>query len=199
MSKIPKIKGIVFIISFAILSFLILTLYFFSQEFRNERLPFVGRVHDFELVDSNNNPFTLNHLKGRVWIADFFFTTCGDICPIMNKNMAALSRSYQKVKGIHLVSISVNPEFDTPEVLREYEKKLDVNRSHWHFLTGDRKSIKDLAVNSFKLGKIDEPVFHSSYFTLVDRNGLIRGYYDGTKQENINTLFKDAAQLLKSR
>ena len=116
---------------------------------------------------------------------------------MMNRHMAEISRSFDLVQNVALVSISVNPEFDTPSILEDYQKKKGYNSKNWYFLTGSRADIQKLAVVSFKLGAVDEPVFHSAYLTLIDRHGLIRGYYDGMKREEMNRLFKDAANLIK--
>ena len=184
-----------------IISFVLLIVCgYFSLKFElnRPRLPIVGQVADFTLKDSDGKDFSFNQLKGRVWIADFFFTSCSNICPMMTKHMAALNRSFALVPNIALVSITVNPENDSPEVLKSYAKKQNAN-PNWHFLTGSREDITKVAVQSFKLGDIKQPIFHSSYFSLVDKNGFIRGYYDGTKQEDINRLFKDTATLLKEK
>ena len=110
--------------------------------------------------------------------------------------MASLSRTFERVDGITLVSITVNPEQDSPEMLALYARKFKGN-GNWHFLTGSRDAITRLAVESFKVGDIQEPIFHSAFLPLVDSNGFIRGYYDGTKQEEINRLFRDAAHLAR--
>ena len=188
---------IICLISLALILSLSFTVYSFIHEISRPKLPVLAQVYDFSLIDSFGKNFNLSRLRGRVWIADFFFTTCGDICPIMTKNFGKLQRTFEKVKDAALVSITVNPEFDSAQVLSEYAKKQEAKENQWYFLTGSREVIKNLAVKSFKLGSIDEPVFHSSYFSLVDKNGLIRGYYDGTKQEDLNRLFKDTAFLLK--
>jgi len=193
-----KIKT--FFILGVILSFILAALFggfIFYKISQKPDLPVLGEVKNFKLINVNNQNFTLDDLKGKVWVADFFFTTCADICPIMTKNMSSLHRTFQMLDDITLVSISVNPEFDSPEILQKYAEKYNVKNNKWQFLTGDRQEIKNLALNSFKLGSIKEPVFHSDKFTLVDRAGLIRGYYDGTKTEELNRLFKDASRLLK--
>lgn len=160
-------------------------------------LPVLGQIADFHLVNSDGKMVSLKDLKGRVWVADFIFTTCGGICPTMTANMAQVHRSYVLVDKVRLVSISVNPENDTPEVLKAYAKKFKANTDHWLFLTGPLADIQKLAVASFKLGKVDEPVFHSGYFTLVDGQGRIRGYYDGMDKKKLARLFKDIATLLR--
>ncbi len=162
-----------------------------------QRLPVLGEVGDFNLQSSDSRAVTLADLKGKVWVADFIFTTCGGICPTMSKNLAALHRSYTLEKDVRMVSISVNPETDTPDVLKAYAKKYNANTDQWIFLTGPIEAIKKIAVESFKLGSVEEPVFHSPHFTLVDRDGRIRGYYDGTDTKAVSQLFKDIARLRK--
>ena len=192
----PK-KIFTFIIILGLVLFAFFTYFFFVQATREPRLPALGLVHPFSLSDSKNQIFNSEKLHGRVWIADFFFTTCSDICPMMSKHMASLQRSFDLERDVYLVSFTVNPEYDSPDVLKNYSQKFKANTKKWVFLTGSREAITEVAVKSFKLGDIKEPVFHSSYFTLVDRYGFIRGYYDGTNQEDINRLFKDTARLLK--
>ncbi len=159
-------------------------------------LPVLGQVNNFTLVDADGKPFSLKRLEDKIWIADFFFTTCSDICPIMTKNMKSLYESFKLEPKMRLVSITVNPEQDTPATLKRYAKEAGADAKNWYFLTGERAVIRDLLINSFKLGDVKEPIFHSSYFALVDRAGLIRGYYDGTDDEAVAKLFKDAASLL---
>jgi len=175
------------------------TVYLYFQEIQSPPLPVLGQIKHFVLIDSDGNEFVSHKLRGKVWIADFFFTTCGNLCPIMSKHMARLNRTIKLIDGIRLVSITVNPEYDSAKVLDQYAEKYREDKEKWYFLTGSREKIKDLAVNNFKLGSIDEPVFHSSSFPLVDQNGYIRGYYDGTNSDEVNQLFKDAVKLLKKR
>ncbi len=118
---------------------------------------------------------------------------------MMTTHMASLHRSYMMVDDVRLVSISVNPDNDTPEVLAKYAKKFNANTQKWYFLTGSLSDIQKIAVKSFKLGQIDEPVFHSSFFSLVDRKGRIRGYYDSADKKNIERLFKDIARLVEEK
>ena len=173
--------------------------YFLKNALQKKRLPVYGQVASFTLKDQNGKVFSSKVLQGKVWIADFFFTTCSDICPLLSKNMAKLSRTFEEVPGVKLVSFTVNPENDTPSVLKAYAAKLQKGKDNWYFLTGDRSEIRHVALDIFKVGSVKEPVFHSSRFPLVDRNGLIRGYYDGTNQDDVNQLFKDVSQLVKER
>ena len=182
-----------------ILGALIFSVVLFQGALKVETLPIYGKVNDFRLLDTEGREFTLKDLKGKVWLADFIFTTCGGICPVMTKNMAALYRSILSIDSVKMVSISVNPEHDSVDVLSAFARKYHANSSKWHFLTGERDEIKRLAVESFQVGSVDEPIFHSDRFILVDGEGRIRGYYDGTQQKSINILFKDIAALIKER
>ncbi len=191
-------KIFLFVFIFATVLAIIFGYFSFQAEIKKPRLPVLGQIQEFKLKNIDQKDITLSSLKGRVWVADFFFTSCSGVCPMMTKQMAALNRSFELVPEIALVSITVNPENDSAEVLKQYAQKQKAN-PNWYFLTGTREDITTLAVKSFKLGDISEPIFHSTYFTLVDKNGLIRGYYDGTKQEDVNKLFKDAAMLIKEK
>jgi len=171
----------------------------FQKEMKREKLPVLGKVLPFTLTDIDNQGFDSSKLNGKVWIASFLFTTCSDVCPVMAKNLASLNRSFELEPGIKIVSISVNPEFDTPQRLKEFGERYKAKTSQWYFLTGSRDKIRDVVIHSFKLGSIEEPIFHSSYFALVDRHGYIRAYFDGTDQGEVNKLFKAAGQLVKQR
>ena len=195
----PKKFPTIIIISTAVLLSLTYAVISFQHETRRKTLPAYGQVKDFQLTDEQGDSFSLARLKGNVWVANFFFTTCSDICPMMSKNMATLQNSFLLADGIQLVSITVNPENDSPPILKKYADKFNAQQRKWHFLTGPRAMIKDLAVNSFKLGSIEEPVFHSSKFALVDQDGIIRGYYDGVESGEVSQLYKDAALLFKKK
>lgn len=179
--------------------FLIFSVVLFQGAFKVENLPVYGQVNDFRLLDTQGREFRLKDLRGKVWVVDFIFTTCGGICPMMTKNMAALYRSFLPIDSVEMVSISVNPENDTPAVLAAFARKYHADSTKWHFLTGVREEITRLAVESFKVGSLEEPIFHSDRFVLVDRQGRVRGYYDGTQPKSINTLFKNIAALIKEK
>ena len=117
----------------------------------------------------------------------------------MTRHMAQLHQSFRLLDEVALVSISVNPEYDSPDILKQYAQKHKADTRKWYFLTGSQEDIQNLAVHSFKIGSLEEPIFHSGRFVLVDRKARIRGYYDGTQKEGIERLFKDAASLVKER
>jgi protein SCO1 len=157
-------------------------------------------------VESSGKPLTLADLKGKVWIADFVFTQCGSICPRMTAQMSALQRQMQKRqdwKDIRLVSFSVDPEHDTPAVLRDYAKGFEAEPGHWLFLTGRQKAVWTLVRQGFKLpvesaeAGSTSPILHSGKFVLVDREGRIRGYYSGLESTGRDKLVAALNQVLK--
>ncbi len=168
-----------------------------KEKVNKERLPVLGEVASFGLTNSEGEKVSLEDLRGRVWVANFMFTTCSGICPMMTRNMGMIYKDFQNDDVLRFVSISVNPENDSPEVLKRYAEKNEADPEKWIFLTGSREDIQKLAAGSFKLGDIKEPVFHSSYFSLVDRKGRIRGYYDGTEEKAVQKLILDIARLRK--
>ncbi|MBI4397757.1 MAG: SCO family protein [Candidatus Omnitrophica bacterium] len=170
---------------------------FVTREAEKKELPLLGKVPSFELTDSRGKTFSDKKLLGKIWVADFIFTTCAGPCPMMTKNMGAIYRSYLLEKNIDFVSFSVNPDYDSPQVLAEYALRQKADTSRWHFLTGPLETIKRLAVEDFKVGAKDNPIFHSTHFALVDPQMHIRGYYEGTTAGGTKQLFGDIARLAK--
>jgi len=169
---------------------------------RDEKpLPVLGSVPDFKLIDAQGKPIALADLKGKVWVADFIFTHCAGPCPRMSTRMSDLQRFIAGAKTVALVSFSVDPERDTPKVLTEYGKQYGARPDVWRFVTGDEKSVHELARKGFKLAVEPEkeaaPITHSTMFALVDREGNIRGYFDGDDPEAFARL-KSALQRLMS-
>ena len=154
-------------------------------------------IPDFEFIDSEGRDVGLSSLKGKVWVADFIFTTCTMACPIMTGNMNIIHKKYKKNDDLRLVSISVYPEYDTPEVLKKYASQYEANTDTWHFLTGNESTVKEVIKDGFKIGDYEDIIFHSEKFALVDRNGMIRAYYNGMKSEDMKKLKKDINSLLK--
>ncbi len=161
------------------------------QRYTKKSLPIYGQVSSFQLTDARGQAFGLDDLKGKVWVADFIFTTCPGPCVLMSENMAAVHRSFKLLEDIRMVSFTVNPENDTPEILKTYAKKYEEDLSKWHFLTGSRDTITNLLKNDFRIGHLENIALHSVYFVLVDDLGRIRGYYDGTNQKQLQQLVDD--------
>jgi cytochrome oxidase Cu insertion factor (SCO1/SenC/PrrC family) len=162
-----------------------------------------GSVPPFEFTDQNDQPFGSTDLAGKIWIADFIFTTCPGPCPIISTRMSELQKPLEKT-DVQLVSFTVDPERDTPEVLRSYAEKLHARTESWHFLTGLRTTIYSLIENGFKLAVSDGseqtgmPI-HSTRVVLIDRRGVIRGYYDALAPDAVTKLAADANHLFREQ
>lgn len=180
----------------AVAIFLAIT-YIYKNTNEQDSLPVIGGIPDFEFIDSEGRDVGLSTLKGKVWVADFIFTTCTMACPIMTGNMNIIHKKYKKNDDLRLVSISVYPEYDTPEVLKKYASQYEANTDTWHFLTGNESTVKEVIKDGFKIGDYEDIIFHSEKFALVDRNGMIRAYYNGMKSEDMKKLKKDINNLLK--
>ena len=171
---------------------------------RSEKpLPDLGAVPDFKLIDDRGKPITLADLRGKTWVADFIFTHCAGPCPRMSKRMSDLQTFIAGAKTVTLVSFSVDPERDTPKVLTEYGKQFGARPETWRFVTGDEKSVHELARKGFKLAVEPEqeaaPITHSTMFALVDRDGKIRGYYDGDEDGAYARLKADLQRLMSGK
>lgn len=172
-----------------------------------QSLPLYGELPAFSLIAHTGAPFTLDDLRGRVWVANFFFTTCRSICPIMQENVA--TEVYPVLKDLpqaRLVSFTVDPEHDTPQVLAEYARAKGASPDKWVFVTGAKRDIYQLARKGFKLAAEDTPEYiqgtkhdfiHSEKLVLVDRQGRIRGYYSGLDLEQVRQLVRDIERLLR--
>ena len=166
------------------------------------------KIQHFELTDQSNNTFGSKELKGKVYVAEYFFTTCGTICPIMNSQMQRVQEKFAGNKDFNIVSMTVDPEHDTPEVLMDYAKNHGAKNDQWHFLTGKKEKLYSLARRSFFLlkpaavvnqGDVGSDFIHTNYFVLVDQNSQIRGYYDGTDEHTVTTMIEDVEILLKEK
>tara|TARA_B100001540_G_scaffold21409_1_gene17639 strand:+ start:560 stop:1237 length:678 start_codon:yes stop_codon:yes gene_type:complete len=176
-----------------------------SDELVEEEVRYVKKYHrisDFSLLNQNGNNVTQEDYKNKIYVADFFFTTCPDICPIMTGNMLYLQENL-KDTNVMLASFSVTPKIDTVEVLKEYSTLKGVDDSRWNLMTGDKKQIYDLARKSYLVAKAipdgkNHGMIHTENFVLVDRDKRIRGYYDGTNIEDMDKLLDDIQILIKS-
>ena len=162
-----------------------------------------GTVANFELVNQEGQRFGSAQLAGKIWIADFIYTSCPGPCPMISTRMSELQKPLEKT-DVHLVSFSVDPEKDTPHVLRGYAEKLHAEPKRWDFLTGRKSAIYNLSHNDFKLAVSDGsdeagmPV-HSTRMVLVDRYGAIRGYYEATDADAVTKLLADTSHLLREQ
>jgi protein SCO1 len=163
--------------------------------------PTYSSVADFTLTEASGRTVKLADLRGKVWVASFIFTSCAGTCPIMTHHLAKAQADLPVRDDFKLVSVSVDPERDTPAVLTQYAAKNGADRTRWLFLTGDKAQIHRLSRETFKL-VVDESgttVDHSSKFVLVDRNGMIRGYYDGLDLATVRQLTRDVERVLAEK
>jgi protein SCO1/2 len=167
-------------------------------------LPRLGNVGAFQLTDQAGRPVNAGTLRGQVWAAAFFFTRCPTVCPRITRRMLDLQRAAKKDDlKLQLVSFSVDPENDTPEVLTAYAKQYGADLASWRFLTGDLEVVRKTSEQGFKLALDGKPtpgadhlgLFHGSHLVLVDGSGEIRGYYRTSEDEQMQQLLQDAARL----
>ena len=166
-----------------------------------------GSLPDFSLITQDGKPVSKMSLLGHPWIADFIFTSCSGQCPQMSATMMALASGFagEKEKNIRLVSFSVDPKRDTPEILSRYAQRYHADATRWLFVTGRAEDIYRLSRQGFKLGVDEntpdapniavEPILHSSRLILVDAKGNIRGYYDTAEPDAVKRLKADVRRL----
>jgi protein SCO1/2 len=173
------------------------------QALRQRTVSSYGSVPSFQLTNQAEQPFGSAQLAGKIWIADFIYTMCPGPCPMISSRMSDLQKPLEKT-DVRLVSFSVDPEKDTPQVLRSYAETLQAEPGRWDFLTGPKSAIYKLSHDGFKLAVSDggdtqgSPV-HSTRMVLVDRRGQIRGYYDATDAETVTKLLADTNHLLREQ
>ena len=176
-----------------------------NSELVAEEIQHVRKYHtiaDFSLTNQNGEIITQEDYKGKIYIADFFFTTCPTICPIMTKNMADLQKALGKDSDVMLLSHSVTPEIDSVTQLKKYAIEKGVDDRNWNLVTGDKKQIYELARKSYLAVKTDGDggpfdMIHTENFILVDKDKRIRGFYDGTKKEDMDKIMADI-EILKN-
>lgn len=163
------------------------------------------RIGDFSLLNQYGETVSLEQVKGKVFVAEYFFTTCGTICPRMTEQMTRVQDKFRGNDAVKILSFTVNPDYDTVQVLYDYAQKYGAEKDQWHFLTGSKEELYRLARKSFfvlkpaeamNLGDAGSDFIHTNNFVLVDQELRIRGYYDGTSISEVNTLMEDIELLL---
>ena len=178
-----------------------------SPELVEEDIQYVKKYHTiapFSVINQNGQAISEQDYDNSIYVADFFFTTCPSICPIMTKNMYALQQRLGPYLDVKLLSFSVTPEIDTVEQLKRYAIENKVNDSRWNLVTGSKKEIYELARKSYLVVKEDgdggpHDMIHTENFVLVDKQKRIRGYYDGTQAAAINEILRDIAILITEK
>lgn len=172
----------------------------------------IGAAPDFSLTDQNNQLITNETYAGKVYVLEFFFSTCPTICPKMNANLKGVQQQFKGLKNFGIASITINPDNDTPAVLKKHADGLGMTDENWHFLTGDQAYIYSIANKGFNMyaaknSKVNGGFEHSGLFALIDKEGKIRCrkddfgnpilYYDGLEKEGIKALIEDIKLLLQ--
>jgi protein SCO1/2 len=163
---------------------------------RGVQLPIYSQVPAFRLISQDGQTFDSHQLNGHVWVANVMFTQCQDACPLTSTLLHMLQSSTADLPQLKLVSISVDPLHDTPEVLARYGRTFGADRERWVFLTGDLQEIDHVSRMSLKLGGVDSTQMHNTQLVLVDRASRIRGYYSTSSGNPIPQLVADARRLL---
>ena len=166
-----------------------------------ERLPVIRAVPEFSLTDQNGQTVSNDDLRGKIWIADFIFTRCKGPCPLMTARMLEMQRALTKTPEVKLVSVTVDPEYDTPEVLKAYAEANHADPDRWKFLTGDKAVIEKLVTEGFMQHLAEEngePV-HGTMFLIVDGNGMVRSARMLEDPELIPKILTDTGNLLREQ
>ncbi len=195
---------------FYIVFFLILVVGFYvtmSQlvpGFGKSKLEPIGRVLPFAFTNQDGKTVTENDISGKVFVAEYFFTTCKNICPVMNGNMKTVYDRFKNEKDFLILSHTSFPEIDSVNVLKKYADSLQVNTQKWIFLTGRKDSLYKQARYSYKIDDpnnnvidIKQDFIHSQFFSLVDKKGVVRGIYDGLKPSEVEKMMIELELLLK--
>lgn len=198
-------------ISFIVLIFGIWAVPKIVDTLSKSELETIGKVPQFQFTDQHGNTISNSDYKGKVYVVEFFFTTCPSICPIMTENMIKIQNEFLGNPKVAMASFSIDPSHDTPEVLMEYAKTKGITKPQWHLLTGNKEEIFKLANEGFNLYVGDAPEVeggfeHSGFFALIDQEGNIRSrkdangnpmiYYDGLDDKQIQLLKEDIKNLL---
>ena len=186
----------------------------YNETIIDTSLVLIHQAPKFELTDQNNAKINNKTYLGKVYLVEFFFTTCPSICPIMNRNMVLIQNEFKNKIDFGIASLSINPENDTPKILKEYAENFGATSPNWHFLTGDKQTIYDIANKGFNVyvgenAKVNGGFEHSGLFALIDKKGNIRCrrdenknpimYYDGLDKKGVEAIKQDIKILLTEK
>lgn len=166
----------------------------------------ISEVQPFSFTNQDGKAFTNRDVDGKVYVAEYFFTTCPGICPIMNGNMKKIYDRFKSEKDFMILSHTSMPEVDSPKLLRHYADSMNVDTRQWVFLTGRKDSLYNMARNSYtiddpanNLSNINDQFLHSQFWALVDKHGEVKGIYDGLKEKEIDAMVKKIEKLLAEK
>ncbi len=205
-----KNKTAIFLLGFfIILSAVFMTYFYRTTREQPKTLPVYGnpghKVRSFAFADQQGDTITNADVKGKVYVVEYFFTTCKGICPKMNENMTKVYQTFRGNNDVMILSHTVDPKKDTVAAMKEYSLRFDADPKQWKFLTGDKKKLYDMARYSYLVTASDDTgstdiasdFIHTDRFVLVDGDGRIRGQYEGTAIGEVNQLIGDMKELLK--
>ena len=203
------------------LNYIFFFIFLFSCNTNPEKLPILGnkeavikmvngkqitdtiyhQIPNFEFINQDSSNITQQDYEGKIYVADFFFTTCPTICPKMKTQMLRIYEKFKDNPKVGILSHTIDPRHDTPAVLREFMNNLNIKSKMWQMVTGDKAKIYEIGQKSYMVSATDDPtqpggIVHSGAFVLVDKNRHIRGIYDGTEPKKVDKLMKDMEVLL---
>jgi protein SCO1/2 len=162
-------------------------------------LPTYGKLPNFKLEREDGRVFDRTEVAGHVWVANFIFTRCTGPCPRMSRQMKQIQDALGDVKSVLLVSLTIDPAYDTPEVLQKYSAQVHADPARWFFVTGEAAELRKLSKDTFFLGDIGPPFEHSTRFVLIDRMERIRGFYDSSDPAAMKDLMRHIDQLQRDK
>lgn len=170
--------------------------FFVAINLKKTPLPVFGKVQEFSLTNSDSSTFSTTKLEGKVWLFNLFFTSCQGPCPLITANLKNIYQKFIDNPDFEMISVSVDPERDSPDKLLAYANRFKVDPAQWFFTVGPEQTVRDIALNSFQLGTPDDAKIHSNRVVLIDRERNIRGYYVGMVPQDLEKLEKDIKRLL---
>jgi protein SCO1/2 len=205
-------KTAIILISFFIVLATVFILYSYNQfDGHKKSLPVYGneghKVEAFAFTNQDGKTVTQEDVKGKIYVVEYFFTTCKGICPKMNENMTKVYETFRGNDDVKILSHTVDPLEDSVPTMKAYSLRFDADSKQWMFLTGDKKELYDMARTSYLVTAADDTAvvdieddfIHTDRFILVDRDGRIRGQYEGTNVGSVNQLIGDIKELLKEK
>lgn len=189
---------------FIVLMAVFYLLLFTGTDYYKAKLPVLNYVQDFSFTNQDGKTITQRNVEGKVYVAEYFFTTCKGICPKMNENMKIIYKEYATEPNFAIISHTSNPETDSVPLMKAFAKTIGADSTKWFFVTGDKKSLYKMARESYLLDNeknnsenVTDQFIHTQFFSLIDKEGRVRGVYDGLKNDELEKLSKDIASLLK--
>jgi len=197
-------KAIGYLVFFGVLLAIFYGVLVYTTDFEKVKLPVLNTVQPFSFQRQDGKMVSQSDVKNRVYVAEYFFTTCKGICPKMNKNMKFIYDTFKTDSNFLVISHTVNPDTDSLPIMKHYADSLGASPENWWFVTGSKETLYRAARESYLLDdpknntkSINDQFLHTQFFTLVDRQGRVRGVYDGIKKEEVDQLIHDIKELIK--